>query len=77
MRMKLKNLKKLISVAIICTMITALFVPTLSVQAAETQAIQNVIENYTDIENSPYVINDVEIYYSSVYVHYSRRKSVK
>ena len=68
MRMKLKNLKKLISVAIICTMITALFVPTLSVQAAETQAIQNVIENYTDIENSPYVINDVEIYYSSVYV---------
>ena len=50
--MKLKNLKKLISVAIICTMITALFVPTLSVQAAETQAIQNVIENYTDVENS-------------------------
>ena len=77
MRMKLKNLKKLISVAIICTMITALFVPTLSVQAAETQEIQNVIENYTDIENSPYVINDVEIYYSSVYVHYSAPKECK
>ena len=59
MRMKLKNLKKLISVAIICTMITALFVPTLSVQAAETQAIQNVIENYTDVENSEYKLLNV------------------
>ena len=71
MRMKLKNLKKLISVAIICTMITALFVPTLSVQAAETQSLVNVVENYTDIENSEYKINSVEFYSSSFNVYYS------
>ena len=64
MRMKLKNLKKLISVAIICTMITALFVPTLSAQAAETQSLVNVVENYTDIENSEYKITDVVRVYS-------------
>lgn len=69
--MKLKNLKKLISVAIICTMITALFVPTLSVQAAETQAIQNVIENYTDVENSEYKLLNVTHSYSEIYVSYS------
>lgn len=69
--MKLKNLKKLISVAIICTMIAALFVPTLSVQAAETQAIQNVIENYTDVENSEYKILDVTRSYSEIDVYYS------
>ena len=77
MRMKLKNLKKLISVAIICTMITALFVPTLSVQAAETQAIQNVIENYTDIENSEYKILDVTHSYGEIYVRYSVPKECK
>ena len=69
--MKLKNLKKLISVAIICTMIAALFVPTLSVQAAETQAIQNVVENYTDVENSEYKILDVTRSYSEIDVYYS------
>lgn len=71
MRMKLKNLKKLISVLIICTMITALFVPTLSAQAAETQSLVNVVENYTDIENSEYKINSVEFYSSSFNVYYS------
>ncbi len=69
--MKLKNLKKLISVAIICTMIMALFVPMLSVQAAETQAIQNVIENYTDVENSEYKLLNVTHSYSEIYVSYS------
>lgn len=77
MRMKLKNLKKLISVAIICTMIAALFVPTLSVQAAETQAIQNVIENYTDIENSEYKILDVTHSYGEIYVRYSVPEACK
>ncbi|MGN0490791.1 leucine-rich repeat protein [Ruminococcus sp.] len=71
MRMKLKNLKKLISVAIICTMIVALFVPTLSVQAAETQSLMNVVENYTDIENSEYKITDVVREYSQINVYYS------
>lgn len=71
MRMKLKNLKKLTSVAIICTMIVALFVPTLSAQAAETQSLVNVVENYTDIENSEYKINSVEFYSSSFNVYYS------
>lgn len=71
MRMKLKNLKKLISVAIICTMIAALFVPTLSVQAAETQAIQNIVDNYTDVENSEYKILDVTRSYSEIDVYYS------
>lgn len=71
MRMKLKNLKKLISVAIICTMIVALFVPTLSVQAAETQSLVNVVENYTDIENSEYKITDVVREYSQINVYYS------
>lgn len=71
MRMKLKNLKKLISVAIICTMIAALFVPTLSVQAAETQALESAVENYTDVENSEYKITDVECQNYSMYVYYS------
>lgn len=75
--MKLKNLKKLISVAIICTMITALFVPTLSVQAAETQAIQNVIENYTDVENSEYQILDVTRSYSEIDIRYSAPENCK
>lgn len=77
MRMKLKNLKKLISVAIICTMITALFVPTLSVHAAETQAIQNVIENYTDVENSDYQILDITRSYSEIDIRYSAPKNCK
>lgn len=77
MRMKLKNLKKLISVAIICTMITALFVPTLSVQAAETQEIIDVVENYTDIENSEYKILDVTHSYGEVYVRYSVPEACK
>lgn len=71
MRMKLKNLKKLVSVAIICTMTAALFVPTLSVQAAETQAMAQIVENYTDVENSEYKINSVGCEYGSVYVNYS------
>ena len=71
MRMKCKILKKLISVAIICTMITALFVPTLSAQAAETQALENVVENYTDIENSVYKITNVQDDSYSVYVYYT------
>lgn len=77
MRMKLKNLKKVISVTIICTMIAALFVPTLTVQAAEAQAIANVVENYTDIENSEYKINNVTNWYETVYVYYSVPESCK
>ncbi|MGN0501774.1 MAG: leucine-rich repeat protein, partial [Ruminococcus sp.] len=45
--------------------------PTLSVQAAETQALENVVENYTDIENSEYKITNVECYDYSMYVYYS------
>lgn len=69
--MKFKILKKLISVAIICTMITALFVPTISVQAAEAQEIIDVVENYTDIENSEYKILDITHSYGEIYVRYS------
>lgn len=69
--MKFSKFKKLISVAIICTMIAALFMPVISVQAAEASAIKQVVENYTDIENSEYKINSATRDYDRVCVNYS------
>lgn len=77
MRMKFKILKKSVSVAIICAMIAALFVPTLSVQAAEAQEIIDVVENYTDVENSKYQILDVTRSYSEIDIRYSAPKNCK
>lgn len=71
MKLKFSKFKKFISVAIICTMIAAMFMPTISVQAAEESAIEQVVENYTDIENSEYTINSVTREYDCVYVNYS------
>lgn len=77
MRMKFKILKKSLSVAIICTMIAALFVPTISAQAAETQAIENVVENYSDVENSEYKITNVYCYNYYMDVYYSVPENCK
>ncbi len=71
MNQKTKRLRKFISAIIIITMITALFMPTISAQAAEVEKIEQLAANYTDLENSEFRFTNISVDGSHAEINYS------